>query len=156
LPASQEGLRDLSCTLALVQRHIALGANLGRDFVSQLFLKPEAEQVRSVAAIGSGHDVATEPGRTTRPSVTRRTGVSKACSQACVGGDIPKGAIVGARSQTLENAELALEDLPAAADRTSRIPFDDVDRGTNRIDVASSSTDLLRKRFGDAFVRGVG
>ena len=64
--------------------------------------------------------------------------------------DVSAGERVKPRPETLLQTELALEELPAAPDRSSRIALDHVDRGILRVDVPLPRTDLLAKRLRDA------
>jgi hypothetical protein len=101
------------------------------DLVGQHLLEPEAEQMRRVAAVGSGEDVAPAAGGTARPpmaggAAVGQPGDSRSVEQARVVAiaDVAD-AIVGARAETLREGELALEELPAADDGAKRIARDD-------------------------------
>src|SRR5262245_28603622 len=61
-------------------------------------------------------------------------------------------AICDHRTLPLFSGELALKKLASAADGTEWIPLNHAERRIEREHVASSLADLLRERFGNAFV----
>ena len=64
-------------------------AKVGGDFVGQHFFQTQAEQVRSIAAIGPRRDVSARSRRATRAAVARRAAIGEAGTDAAdVGIDV--------------------------------------------------------------------
>ena len=154
-PLAEEVARDGAVALVgLRDRLRADRAQLGRDLVGQHLLQAEAEQVRSVTAVGPRGHVAADAGRAPRPSVAGRAAVRQpgADDQRVV--DVPR-AVAFERALSLDPRELPLEYLPAPADRARGIAADDEERRVRHHHAASARPDLFVVRLRDAFVRGV-
>src|SRR5688500_5237238 len=107
--------------------------------------------MRRIATVGTRHDQTAHTCGPAWPTMARSTAVRE--SGADRERDVEIAATVtGQGSRTLLEAELALEQLPAAPDRAKRIARDDVRRGIRRVPVAAPGPDLLGERPGDAFV----
>src|SRR5688572_28795939 len=107
--------------------------------------------MRRIAAVGPCDDVAPEAGGAAWTAVTACTAVDQAGAERQVGRDVAEP-IAAARAEALRHGELALEQLPPAANRARRVAIDDVERRVRRAQVADSGADLLSQRLRDARV----
>jgi len=104
--------------------------------------------MRSIAAVGSGRDVATCASGTSRTAVAKRTAVGQSSANGTIGVQITD-AIDFVCSLPLEPRELALEELTSAADRAKGIALDDENGRILGVRVAPSSSDFILQRLGD-------
>src|SRR6185436_8247607 len=121
----------------------------GGDLIGQHFLETEAEQVRSVPAVRPGHDVAATAGGAFRAAVAGGARVGQPRANRQVRLDVP-GAVETQRTLPLPAGELALEELPAPAYGSERIPAQDVTRAAGGHVVPPAGADFLEKGLGDA------
>ncbi len=104
-----------------------LRANLPQvraNLVGQHLLKPQAKEVRCVAAVRPRDNVASRTGRAAWPAATSGTTVGQPHAQRQISVDIAD-AVINQRPLPLAAQELALEQLSTAANRPKRIAGDD-------------------------------
>jgi hypothetical protein len=111
-------------------RHDALTnrTEVGRNLVSQHLFQAKAEQVGRIPAVGPRHHIAAEAGRSPRAPVTGRATVAEARTDGEIDIDVPE-AVSKAGALPFQSCELALKELPAAANRPERIEGNHVLRG---------------------------
>src|SRR5690606_2746206 len=126
-----------------------VGGHLVREHLDE----PEPEEMRRVAAVGKRADVAAVAGRAARPAVAGGAAVGEAGAERALRRDVAARGRVHARAEPLARAELALEDLPAAANRAGRIALDEVDGRPRRRRVALAAADLACERLADTTAR---
>src|SRR5581483_879698 len=98
--------------------------------------------MRSVAAVRSRGDIPARSRRTPRAAVTSRTAVRQSGANRVIRVQVSHP-IVFDRPHALRHGELSLKQLPAAPDRTKRIPVDDVQRRQWREYAAPTRADLI-------------
>ncbi len=140
--------------LRLRRRLRAQPAEVGRDLVGEHFLQAETEQMRRVPTVGPRCHVATHARRPARPAVASRATVCEPGADRKIHVDVAT-TIAGQRALPLFLGEFALKELAPATNRAKRIARDDERRRIGRHPVAAVGADLLRERFGDAFVGDV-
>src|SRR6267378_728809 len=109
----------------------------------------------SVAAVGTGHYVATRSRRSPRAPMTQRATVGQSRADGDVAIDVAH-AVLLVRALPLQTGEFSLEELTSPAHRPERIAVDDVHRRSRRIHIAPPRADFIQQRLVNSGFRGVG
>src|SRR5690606_14307437 len=133
----------------LLANRAQIRSHLVREHLDQA----ETEQVRRIAAVRERADVAAVTGRAARPTMAVRAAVRKPCAERAHRRDVAGAVPIHARPHPFGDAELALEELPAAANRPGRIALDQVGRGSDGCRVALPGADLSAQRLRDTAAR---
>src|SRR6266550_8361231 len=112
------------------------------NLVGQHLLETQAEEVWRIAAVRSRHHVSPEASGATWAAMTAGTTIAETCAEREICVDVAD-TIVCEWSHGLTAQELALEQLPPAANGAKRIARDDERRRVGSHPIAFTRTDLL-------------
>ena len=142
LSAESVGHRSLP-TLGAPQHAVPLLPKDAAYPVGQPFDRAESEQVGSIPAVRSRRDIPAGASRAARAAVAGGATVGQTSAQCPLFRDVAAGSRVDARSKALLGAELALNQLSAASNRTRRVAPDEMHRRAGCVRITMTGTDLL-------------